>query len=98
VLDVEREGLPSADPSMLVEGPIPSREIEEISVTFLSQCSGAFPIVLSPLGVFALSGTMRTLVEDLSTKTNLLGSTPLRRLLQAPRASSSRSAAPSVFF
>ena len=83
---------------MLIEGSIPLRKIEDMSVTFSSQFLGAFPKALSPLGALALSGTMRTLVEDSSTKTNLLGSTPPRRLLQAPRASSSRSAAPSVFF
>jgi hypothetical protein len=85
---------------MLIEGPIPFKEIEDMSVTFLSQFLGAFPKALSPLGDLALSATMRTLVEeeDSSTKTNLLGSTPPRRLLQAPRASWSRSVAPSVFF
>src|SRR5215210_6983020 len=83
---------------MLIEGPITFKELEDLSVTFLSQFLGAFPKALSPLGDLALSGTMRTLVEDSSTKTNLLGSTPPRRFLQAPRASWSRSLAPSVFF
>jgi hypothetical protein len=36
---------------MLIEVPIPSRVIEEINVTFLSQFLGAFPRALSPLGV-----------------------------------------------
>ena len=61
---------------MLIEAPIPSEEIEEMSVTFFSQFLGAFPKALSPLGALALMGTMRTLVEDSSTKTNLPGSTP----------------------
>lgn len=54
---------------MLIEGPIPSEEIEEMSVTFLSQFLGAFPKALWPLGAFALNGTILTLVEDSSTKT-----------------------------
>jgi hypothetical protein len=33
----------SEDPSMLMDGPIPSALIEEISVTFLPQFLGAFP-------------------------------------------------------
>jgi hypothetical protein len=84
---------------MLIEAPIPPfREIEEISVTFFSQFLGALPKALSPLGALALSGARRTLVEHSSTKTNLWGSTPLRRSRQALLASSSRSEAPSVFF
>jgi hypothetical protein len=39
---------------MLIEGPIPSEEIEEMSVTFFSQFLGAFPKALSPLGALAL--------------------------------------------
>ena len=61
---------------MLIEGPIPSEEIEEMSVTFFSQFLGAFPNALSPLGALALSGTILTLVEDSSTKTKSRGSTP----------------------
>ena len=61
---------------MLIEGPIPSEEIEEISVTFSSQFLGAFPKALSPLGALALNGTILTLVEDSSTKTKRRGSTP----------------------
>jgi hypothetical protein len=61
---------------MLIEGPIPSEEIEEMSVTFFSQFLGAFPKALSPLGALALSGTILTLVEDSSTKTRRRGSTP----------------------
>src|SRR5215216_2994345 len=83
---------------MLIEAPIPSNVIEEISVTFSSQFLGTLPNALSPLGALALSGTMRTLVEHSSTKTSLLGSTLLRRLRQALLSSSFRSVAPSVFF
>jgi hypothetical protein len=43
----------SEDPSMLIEAPTPSREIEEISVTFLPQFLGALPRALSPLGALA---------------------------------------------
>src|SRR5215216_2543243 len=71
---------------MLIDAPIPPRFIEEISVRLFSQFLGALPKALSPLGALALSGTMRTLVEHSSTKTKRRGSTPLRRLRQAPRA------------
>ena len=40
----------SDGPSMLIDGPIPSKLIEEMSVTFLPQFLGAFPRTLSPLG------------------------------------------------
>ena len=43
----------SEDPSMLIEGPTPSKEIEEISVTFLAQFLGALPRALFPLGALA---------------------------------------------
>lgn len=88
----------SEDPSMLIEGPIPSKVIEEMSVTFFPQFLGAFPYALSPFGALAYRGVRAMLVEDSSTKIRRLGSTPLRRSLKAPRASSSRSVAPSVFF
>ncbi len=48
---------------MLIEGLIPSKEIEEISVTFFSQFLGALPKALSPLGARARKGTSLTLVE-----------------------------------
>ena len=38
---------------MLIDGPIPSRAIEEISVTFFPQFLGALPRALSPLGARA---------------------------------------------
>ena len=60
---------------MLIEGPIPSEEMEEMRVTFSSQFFGSLPKALSPFGALALMGTILTLVEDPSTKTNLLGST-----------------------
>src|SRR3989337_1106691 len=66
---------------MLIEAPIPSWEIEEISVTFVSQFLGAFPNALSPLGALALSGTSRTLVELASLR-------PRRRASSGPRRSS----------
>jgi hypothetical protein len=40
----------SEEPWMLIDGPIPSKVIEEMSVTFLPQFLGAFPKTLSPLG------------------------------------------------
>ena len=35
---------------MLMDGPIPSKLIDEMSVTFLPQFLGAVPCALSPLG------------------------------------------------
>ena len=43
----------SDDPWMLIDGPIPSKLIEEISVTFLPQFLGALPWARSPLGALA---------------------------------------------
>ena len=65
---------------------------------FSPQFLGAFPYALSPFGALAYLGVSTMFVEDSSTKTSRLGSTPLRRSLKALRAPSSRSVAPSVFF
>ena len=83
---------------MLIDGPIPSVLIEEISVTFLPQFLGAFPLALSPFGALAYLVVRATLVEDSSTNSGRLGSTPFRRSRKALLSSSSRSVAPSVFF
>ena len=88
----------SDDPSMLMDGPIPSKLIDEISVTFLPQFLGALPCDLSPLGALPYLGVSAMLVEDSSTKIRRLGSTPLRRSRKALLFSSSRSVAASVFF
>ena len=69
----------SEGPSMLMEGPIPSESIEEISVTFLPQFLGALPRALCPLGALPYLGVSAILVEDSSTKIRRLGSTPFRR-------------------
>src|SRR5215212_6078210 len=66
----------SEGPSMLIDGPIPSEPIEEISVTFLPQFLGALPRALCPLGALPYLGVSATLVEDSSTNTNRFGSTP----------------------
>jgi hypothetical protein len=76
VLYVEHESLSISRAFYAIEGPIPSREIEEMSLTFSSQFLGALPKALSPLGALALMGIMRTLMEDSSTKTKHRGSTP----------------------
>ena len=65
---------------------------------FPPQFLGAFPYALSPFGALAYLGVSAMFVEDSSTKTRRLGSTPLKRSLKTLRASSSRSVAPSVFF
>ena len=58
----------SDDPSMLMDGPIPCKLIEEISVTFLPQFLGALPCDLSPpLGALPYLGVSAMLVEDSST-------------------------------
>ena len=43
----------SEEPWMLIDGPIPSKVIEEMRVTFLPQFLGALPCALSPLGALA---------------------------------------------
>jgi hypothetical protein len=43
----------SEKPWMLMEGPIPSVVMDEMSVTFLPQFLGAFPKALRPLGALA---------------------------------------------
>lgn len=83
---------------MLIEGPIPESVIEEISVMFFPQFLGAFPRALSPFGALAYLGVRAMLVEDSSTNTSRLGSTPLKRSRQTLRFSSSRSEATSDFF
>ena len=83
----------SDGPSMLIDGPIPSKVIEEISVTFLPQFLGALPRALSPLGALPYLGMSAMLVEDSS-----FGSTPFRRSRKAPLFSSSRSVATTDFF
>ncbi|MGG7382783.1 hypothetical protein ACQ7B2_29920, partial [Escherichia coli] len=50
----------SDEPSMLMEGPIPSDVIEERRVTFLPQFLGAFPRALPPLGALAYLGVRAT--------------------------------------
>ena len=46
----------SGDPSMLIDGPIPSTLIEEISVTFLLRVLGALPRARSPWVPFRSAG------------------------------------------
>jgi hypothetical protein len=75
----------SDDPSMLMDGPIPSKLIDEISVTFLPQFLGALPCDLSPLGALPYLGVSAMLVEDSSTKIRRLGSTPLTNYLKRER-------------
>jgi len=41
---------------MLIEAPIPSKLIEEISVTFLPQFLGALAMALLPFGALACLG------------------------------------------
>ena len=43
----------SEEPWMLMDGPIPSVVMDEMSVTFLPQFLGAFPKALRPLGDLA---------------------------------------------
>ncbi len=83
---------------MLIDGPIPSVPIEEISVTFLPQFLGALPRTLSPLGALPYLGVSAMLVEDSSTNRRRLGSTPFSRCLKALLFSSSRSVATTDFF
>ena len=52
-------------------------------MTFLPQFLGAFPLGLSPFGPLAYLVVRATLVEDSSTNTGRLGSTPFRRLWKA---------------
>ena len=88
----------SDEPSMLIDGPIPSKLIEEMRVTFLPQFLGALPRALSPLGALPYLGMSATLVEDSSTNLSRSGSTPLSRSLNEPLARSSRSVATTDFF
>ena len=88
----------SDDPRMLIDAPIPSKVIEEISVTFLPQFLGALPRALSPLGALPYLGMSAMLVEDSSTNSRRFGSTPFRRSRKAPLFSSSRSVATTDFF
>ncbi len=90
--------LVSKEPSMLVEAPIPSSVSEEMSATFPPQFLGALPCARSPFGARPWRGAKAMFVEDSSTNTSRLGSTPLIRSRKALRASSSRSVAASVFF
>src|SRR5215210_3411930 len=83
---------------MLIEGPIPSGVIEEMSVTFLPQFLGALPRALSPLGALPYLGVSAMLVEDSSTNRRRSGSTPFRRSRKAPLFRSSRSVATTDFF
>ena len=83
---------------MLMEGPIPSEPIEEISVTFFPQFLGALPRALSPLGALPYLGVSATLVEDSSTNRRRFGSTPFRRSRKALLFCSSRSVATTDFF
>ena len=59
----------SDEPSMLMEGPIPSKVIEERRVRLLPQFLGAFARTLSPLGTLAYLEVRATLVELSSTNT-----------------------------
>ena len=43
----------SEEPWMLIDGPIPSKVLEQMSVTFLPQFLGALPCALSALGALA---------------------------------------------
>src|SRR5215216_6215257 len=88
----------SDEPSMLIDGPIPSKVIEQMSVTFLPQFLGALPRALSPLGALPYLGMSATLVEDSSTNLSRSGSTPLSRSLKEPLTRSSRSVATTDFF
>ena len=84
---------------MLNDGPIPSASvIDEINVTFLPQFLGALPEARSPFGALAYLVVRAMLVEDSSTNTSRLGSTPFRRSRQALLSSSFRSEATNDFF
>jgi hypothetical protein len=88
----------SDGPSMLIDGPIPSKVIEEMRVTFLPQLLGALPRALSPLGALPYPGVSAMLVEDSSTNLSRPGSIPLSCSLKECLAPSSRSVATTDFF
>jgi hypothetical protein len=88
-----------ADPSMIIDSPIPSKVRAAIKVVFLPRLRGALPCERTPLGARAYRGVSPILEPHSSITTSLQASSCLSCSRQAARASSLRSEArePSFF-